>query len=159
MDLRASSLMSFLPWLVMAAGSSASGILSDSLVRSGVDPTTVRKAVQTIAFLGPVVPLLTLAAGGLSPAQAVGAMTVALGVTSVGQFVTNMSDIAPRHAGKLFGLCNTFGTFSGILGVSMAGFVVERTGSFGLVFQITAALNVLGTLIWNGFCTAEKQFD
>jgi len=24
-------------------------------------------------------------------------------------FVANMSDIAPRHGGKLFGLCNTFG--------------------------------------------------
>lgn len=33
-------------------------------------------------------------------------------------FVANMSDIAPRHAGLLFGLCNTFGSFAGILGVS-----------------------------------------
>jgi ACS family sodium-dependent inorganic phosphate cotransporter/ACS family sodium-dependent inorganic phosphate cotransporter-like MFS transporter 9 len=33
-------------------------------------------------------------------------------------FVANMSDIAPRHAGTLFGLCNTFGSFAGILGVS-----------------------------------------
>lgn len=33
-------------------------------------------------------------------------------------FVANMSDIAPRHAGVLFGLCNTFGSLAGILGVS-----------------------------------------
>jgi hypothetical protein len=32
--------------------------------------------------------------------------------------VANMSDIAPRHAGVLFGLCNTFGSLAGILGVS-----------------------------------------
>lgn len=182
--------MSFVPWLVMATGSSASGLLSDSLVRSGVNPTTVRKVVQTVAFLGPILPLLALAAGGLGTTQAVVAMTLALGITSVGQFVTNMSDIAPRQAGKLFGLCNTFGTFSGILGVSgeavaphvpcmaimyseirrfdmfcpclccaVAGFLVEKTGSFGLVFQITAAMNIIGALVWNAFCTAERQFD
>lgn len=32
-----------------------------------------------------------------------------------------MSDIAPRHAGLLFGLCNTFGSLAGILGVSGGG--------------------------------------
>ncbi|KAG7667865.1 putative anion transporter 4, chloroplastic [Nannochloris sp. 'desiccata'] len=160
MDLRASSFMSFLPWLVMAAGSSFSGIISDALVRSGtMSPTAVRKSVQTIAFLGPVVPLLILAAGGLTPTQAVVAMTMALGITSLGQFVTNMSDVAPRHAGRLFGLCNTFGSFAGILGVSVAGLLVEKTGSFALVFQITAALNIIGTVVWNMFATAEKQFD
>lgn len=40
-----------------------------------------------------------------------------------------------------------------------AGFIVERTGSFASVFHITAALYVLGTLVWNAFCSAEKQFD
>ena len=138
-----------------------------------------------------------------------------------------MSDIAPRHAGRLFGLCNvrlggtvvslcncnciwqphtawcpallkglscprthgkapravaqrapapsylmlpppapvpafplqTFGSLAGIVGVSAAGFIVERTGSFASVFHITAGLYVLGTLVWNLFCTAERQFD
>lgn len=184
MDLRASSLMSFLPWLVMALGSSASGVLSDALVRWGVFTTTgVRKVVQSIAFLGPVVPLYflsqvrnvnnlgTISTGAsasgigigtgmvLTPEQAVLAMTMALGITSVGQFVTNMSDIAPRHAGRLFGLCNTFGSAAGILGVSVAGILVERTGSFGMVFQITALLNIVGAVVWNLLATGDKQFD
>lgn len=159
LDLRASAFMSFVPWLVMATGSSVSGLLSDGLVRAGVAPTRVRKVVQTVAFLGPVAPLFVLAAGGLTATQAVIAMTAALGLTSVGQFVTNMSDIAPRQAGKLFGLCNTFGSAAGILGVSCAGFLVERTGSFSLIFQITAILNVVGTLVWNAWATAERQFE
>jgi ACS family sodium-dependent inorganic phosphate cotransporter/ACS family sodium-dependent inorganic phosphate cotransporter-like MFS transporter 9 len=70
-----------------------------------------------------------------------------------------MSDVAPNHAGRLFGLCNTFGSFAGILGVSVAGLLVEKTGSFALVFQITAVLNIIGTVVWNLFATAEKQFD
>lgn len=46
---------------------------------------------------------------------AVSLMTVALGTTSLGQagFVANMSDIAPRQAGQMFGLCNTFGSLAG----------------------------------------------
>ncbi|GFH23432.1 MFS domain-containing protein [Haematococcus lacustris] len=35
-DLRSSSFMAFLPWLVMAVGSSLSGLLADSLVAGGV---------------------------------------------------------------------------------------------------------------------------
>lgn len=73
--------------------------------------------------------------------------------------MANISDIAPKHAGRVFGLCNTFGSFAGILGVAGAGYIVELTGSFALVFQITALLNVVGTVIWNVCCTAEKQFD
>lgn len=33
MDLKASSLMSFVPWVVMAAGSTSAGLLADGLVR------------------------------------------------------------------------------------------------------------------------------
>ena len=99
----------------MATGSSLAGLLADSLVSSGVDVTSVRKRMQTVAFVVPAVALLVLAQPGLSPTQAVAAMTVALGTTSLGQagFVANMSDIAPKHAGKMFGLCNTFGCLSG----------------------------------------------
>jgi ACS family sodium-dependent inorganic phosphate cotransporter/ACS family sodium-dependent inorganic phosphate cotransporter-like MFS transporter 9 len=101
-DLRSSSFLSFLPWLVMAAGSSAAGLLADTLIAKGLSVTTVRKSLQTVAFLIPAGALLVLAQSGLSPGAAVAAMTVALGTTSLGQagFVANMSDIAPRHAGE-----------------------------------------------------------
>ena len=74
-------------------------------------------------------------------------------------FVANMSDIAPRYAGRLFGLANTFGSFAGILGVSAVGFVVEKTGSFDPVFKLTAVLYIAATIVWNLMCTGEKVFD
>jgi ACS family sodium-dependent inorganic phosphate cotransporter/ACS family sodium-dependent inorganic phosphate cotransporter-like MFS transporter 9 len=88
-------------------------------------------------------------------------MTVALGTTSLGQagFVANMSDIAPRHAGQMFGLCNTFGSLAGILGVVAVGFIYERTGGFALVFQLTAAMYVAATVLWNMWATGERVFD
>ena len=74
------------PWLqVMAAGSSAAGLLADGLVRRGVPVTTVRKRIQTVAFLGPAAALLVLADRAISPALAVACLTVALGTTSLGR--------------------------------------------------------------------------
>lgn len=154
--------MSFLPWLVMAIGSSASGFLADHLIsKRGIHVTTVRKGVQTVSFLIPAVALLVLANPGISPTVAVAAMTTALGVTSLGQagFVANMSDIAPRYAGQMFGLCNTFGSLSGILGVVSVGHIVEKTGSFAPVFLLTACLYVAAVVAWNLMCTTERVFD
>ena len=73
-------------------------------------------------------------------------------------FVANMSEIAPLHAGQMFGLCNTWGSLAGIIGTSLVGFIVERTGSFGLVFKLTAAMYVLATIVWIKYCTSEPQF-
>lgn len=158
MNLRASSFMSFVPWLVMAFGSVTSGYICDSLVNSGANRTSVRKLIQSIALLGPVPALVALSTGTLAAPQALIAMTFALGLTSVGQFTANISEVAPTHAGRLFGLSNTFGCFSGIAGVSVAGFVVEKTGSFESIFLTTAVLNILGTIVWQLFATAERQF-
>lgn len=114
-----------------------------------------------MAFLVPAAALMVLCQPGISAATAVTAMTVALGTTSLGQagFVANMSDVAPRHAGKMFGLCNTFGCLSGIVGVTAVGFIVEATKSFTPVFQMTAALYVVGVAVWLVWCRGEKVFD
>jgi ACS family sodium-dependent inorganic phosphate cotransporter/ACS family sodium-dependent inorganic phosphate cotransporter-like MFS transporter 9 len=66
-DLRASSFTAFVPWLVMAVGSSLSGVLADSLVARGVPVTSVRKGVQSVAFLVPAVALIALSQPGLAP--------------------------------------------------------------------------------------------
>ena len=72
--------------------------------------------------------------------------------------MANMSEIAPQHAGQMFGLCNTWGSLAGIVGTASVGFIVEKTGSFNAVFQITAVLYILATVIWNLFCTSQPQF-
>lgn len=159
-DLRSSSFLSLVPWLVMAVGSSAAGFLADSLIAAGHSVTLVRKVVQSVSMLVPAVALLFLANPSISPAAAVTAMTVALGITSLGQagFVANMSDVAPKQAGQMFGLCNTFGCLSGILGVLSVGYIVEVTGSFAPVFQITAGMYVFAVVCWNLLCTGERVF-
>lgn len=147
---------------MMALGSSAAGFLADGLIGRGVPVTAVRKRLQTAAFLVPAAALMVLAQPGVAarPAAAVGAMTAALAATSLGQagFVANMSDVAPRAAGQMFGLCNTFGSAAGILGVVAVGFVVEATGSYVPVFQLTAAMYLVGVAVWNLMATGERVF-
>lgn len=159
-DLRSSSFLSLVPWLVMAVGSSAAGFLADSLIAAGHSTTYVRKLLQSVSMLVPAAALLFLANPSIPPLAAVAAMTAALGVTSLGQagFVANMSDIAPQQAGQMFGLCNTFGCLSGIAGVLAVGFIVEVTGSFTPVFLITAGLYVVAVIAWNLLCTGERVF-
>ena len=84
MDLRASSFLSLLPWVVMAAGSSAAGVLADALVRRGVPVVLVRKRLQTVAFLGPVAALAVLSSAPLTPLLATLCLSAALGITSLG---------------------------------------------------------------------------
>lgn len=48
---------------------------------------------------------------------------------------------------------------AGIVGVTAVGFIVEATKSFSPVFQLTAALYVIGTIVWLLLCTGERVFD
>lgn len=42
---------------------------------------------------------------------------------------------------------------------AVCGFVLERTGSFSLIFQATAAMYLLGTAVWTVGCRTTPQFD
>lgn len=121
----------------------------------------VRKVIQVTAFAGPGIALLLLTLPNVNSQIAMGLFTMALGIQALGQagFVANMSDVAPYNAGQLFGLCNTFGSFAGILGVSAAGVLYEATGSFNSLFYITAALYAIGATVFGLFAQFKVVFD
>ena len=62
------------------------------------------------------------------------------GAAGIGGFNVNHMDVAPRHAGTLMGITNTAGTIPGIVGVAVTGLILEYTGSWDLVFQVTNLL-------------------
>jgi nitrate/nitrite transporter NarK len=120
----------------------------------------VRKGLQVTAFLVPAIAILALTAPGLTANAAVALFVVALLFQSLGQagFVANMSDIAPKHAGQLFGLCNTFGSFSGIVGVSAAGFLLQMTSSFDALFHLTGMMYLCGAAVYACFAETRELF-
>ena len=66
---------------------------------------------------------------------------------------------ARRHAGQMFGLCNTFGCLAAIAGVSTVGYVLEATSSFAAVFQLTAGVYIAAAAAWLLLCQGQVVFD
>lgn len=117
----------------------------------------MRKVIQAASFVAPALAVMALTVPSVTAQQASAFFIAALGMQSLGQagFVANMSDIAPHDAGKLFGLCNTFGSFAGIIGVSAAGYIFQATGSFDWLFRLTAALYIAGAAAFWRYAKAE----
>jgi ACS family sodium-dependent inorganic phosphate cotransporter len=134
--------------------------LSDRLIASGMDVGRVRKLMMTVAFGGLGTALLIV--GHVHTAWmaiAVMALGTALGSFVVGGFSVNHMDIAPRHAGTLMGLTNTAGTIPGVIGVYLSGLILQATGSWTLVFQLSAGVAFAGLIVFLLFSSGKKLFD
>jgi ACS family sodium-dependent inorganic phosphate cotransporter len=68
-------------------------------------------------------------------------------------------DIAPRHAGTLMGITNTAGTIPGIVGVYVSGLILQATGSWALVFQLSAGVTIFGLIFFLVFSSGRRIFD
>ena len=135
------------------------GWVTDRLITGGMNRTFVRKLMQTIGFGGGA---LILAVVGYveSAAMAIALMSIGnmFGGFTIGGFASNHIDLAPKHAGTLMGLSNTAGTIPGIVGVYASGLILQATGSWILVFQLAAAVNVIGLVFYLMFAKTERQF-
>lgn len=103
-------------------------------------------------MLGPAACLLLAVSPALegAPTGATVLITLAQGLAALtlGAVSVSQLDIAPKHAGTVFGLGNTFATVSGLLSVRLTGDILEQTQSWPLVFSVTAAHYVIGALLW-----------
>ena len=136
------------------------GTIADRMIISGMDVTRVRKLMQTIAFGGLATCLFAI--GHVDSAwAAIGILCLGklFGAAGTGGFAVNHMDIAPRHAGTLMGITNTAGTIPGIIGVYISGLILELTGSWALVFEVTAGVTLFGLVFYLRFASGEKQFD
>lgn len=158
-DLAHLGVYSILPWLVMFLMINVGGWIADGLLRRGLSITFVRKLMQSVGSFGPALFLVLIGDVG-SAAQAMLYMCLVLGLAAfaLSGFAVNHLDIGPRYAGILLGLSNTAGTLPGIVGVGLTGWILEATGSWTLVFQISAAVYVFGGVVWLLFATGKLVF-
>ena len=153
-------LVAMLPHITSFLCLNIAGNIADRMITSGINVTFVRKLMQTIAFggLATCLLLITLVDDVYS---AIGILCLGkmFGAAGIGGFNVNHMDIGPRHAGTLMGITNTVGTIPGIVGVAVTGLILQHTGSWDLVFQVTAGVTLFGMVFYLIFAKGEKQFD
>jgi len=131
-DLTHAAQTSLLPPIAGIACSLVAGPMADALIARGTSVAVVRKVMQNIAFLGPLVCMCYAVYGTSDGPTQVGMVTAALGLSSfalAGLYCTHQ-DMAAKYAGALLGLTNTAGALSGVMGVSAVGILFDATHSW-----------------------------
>jgi ACS family hexuronate transporter-like MFS transporter len=102
-------------------------------------------AGHTIAALG----LLACAMAG-PRTYLIALLFVALGSGMLGSGIFACAQIlaGPRTAGRWVGLQNGFANFSGIIGPTLTGYVVQWTGRYTIALVITACVSIVGAFSW-----------
>jgi MFS transporter, ACS family, solute carrier family 17 (sodium-dependent inorganic phosphate cotransporter), other len=145
------------PWLAAFATGNVVAVLADKAIARGATVILIRKLVVGVGLLSFAVFLLLVreAHSATSALVLVCAATGALGICWSG-FAPNLLDIAPRHCAVLVGVSNTLATVPGVAGVAITGWLVDRTGTYSATFTLTAAVAILGALIYIIFGSAKR---
>jgi ACS family sodium-dependent inorganic phosphate cotransporter len=113
----------------------------------------VRVSLQLSGMLGPAACLLyavsPLAEGDAQSASAAVTLGLALSALTLGGVSASHLDVAPKHAGAVFGAGNTAATAAGLVATPLTGLVLRWTGgSWAWVFGLVAAHYVVGSAAW-----------
>jgi len=150
---------SIIPWIASFGVGNLSGWIADALRHRGMSMTEVRKLMQGAAFILGAVPMLLLPqAGSALTATMLVTLAVGGGALGVAGFAANHLDIAPRYAGILMGLSNTFAQLPGIVGVAMTGFIVKLTHSFAGAFYLISIIDMVGLACYLTMGSGERRF-
>jgi sugar phosphate permease len=157
LDLSSKSFIAALPYCVGFIGLLLAGSLSDYIVsRELFSLLNSRKIFNTVGSVGPAICLFLLP---MTQDQYLALVLLCvlmfLARFSVCGHSINIIDVAPQHAGQLLGFCNTVSTLSGIAANILTGKILERTGSWQLVFWIPAILNIIGAIAFLIFADTE----
>ena len=136
------------------------GTVSDRLIKRGMDTTKVRKLLQTVSFAG-IASALLIVVHVKSAGLAIAIMAIGNGISAFasGGFAVNPVDIAPKHAGTIMGLSNTFATIPGIVGVYASGLILAWTNSWVIVFSTAAGVALFGMVFYLIFGGCKRVFD
>jgi len=144
-----SGFLSAAPWLSMFLMTYVGIWLSQFVIRKTGRVIFGRKLLQCTGLLGSGAMLL-LAQYTHSVGAALAVVCIATGLLGfcwVG-YGSNFLDLAPRHSGLLVGYSNTFATVPGIIGVAIAGWLVDLTGGYSATFAMAAGVSFAGAVIY-----------
>ncbi|XP_071511503.1 voltage-gated purine nucleotide uniporter SLC17A9-like isoform X2 [Diadema antillarum] len=141
-----------LPWLAAMPASVTGGCLGDALIARKVPVGISRKVMHTISMFGMAFSLLCV---GLTDSYHASLILMVIAVMSQAccnsSIPPNAQDIAPKHAGMVFGIMNAMGAVQGFVGTYIAGCILHSTGSWSAVFNMSAAVCLFGWSVFTLF--------
>lgn len=145
-----------LPYIAQGLVGLGAGWTADRLLTRGHAVVRVRRGAQAAGMVWPAICLLAAVAcrgpGAASFWITLGAAAAGLTLAGAG---ANHLDVAPRHAGLVWGAGSSAATAAGLLAVPVSGFLLEATGSWGPLFGLAAANYVLGAVIYWAWAGGE----
>ncbi|XP_025084620.1 sialin-like isoform X2 [Pomacea canaliculata] len=162
-DIKQNGGLSALPYLCESLVSVLAGQVADRLRERGILSTkNTRKLFTILALLGSATCIVS--AGYMDCSQrAVAVFLVCLSLSFLGLnrggFLVNHIDLAPRHAGVIYGISNTVATVSGMVGPIIVGSLAPNgtAEEWRHVFYVCAAVSVVGAMVYGVFAEGELQ--
>ena len=159
-DLQTAGLLALAPTVISLVMAPAAGRLFDRLVSQGYNRRTIRRAMQSVAFAGITLAMLTVTlTDSLIISVAVITLSNALGAFSIGGFATNHLDVAPNQAGLLMGVTNTLAAVSSGASVFVSGWIQDVSGGWDAVFYLAALVSVAGAFVYSLLADVDREFD
>jgi ACS family sodium-dependent inorganic phosphate cotransporter len=149
---------SLVPWLASFAVVNTGGWIADALLIRRASVGLTRRLMQSLAFGLGALPLLAVP-WATSPAAATALLTLSAASSALGlsAYGVNHLDVGPEYAGVLMGISNSIATIPGIVGVAIAGFIVQATGSFSAVFVLIAAVYAIGLAGYVRWASGDRR--
>ena len=159
-DLQTAGLLALAPTVISLVMAPAAGRLFDRLVAKGYNRRTIRRVMQSVAFAGITLAMLTVTlTDSLMVSVAVITLSNALGAFSIGGFATNHLDVAPNQAGLLMGVTNTLAAVSSGASVFVSGWIQDVSGGWDAVFYLAALVSVAGAFVYSLLAGVDREFD
>jgi len=158
--LREMSELGAILYLINAISVQLSGLIADFWMARGASSTLVRKSFTVAGHTGAASCMLICAVGGPILSM-VGLLAAGLffGMNSATIFPIGQTLGGARGAGKWMGVQNCLGNLAGVIAPVATGYVVDRTGQFGLAFAIAAAVSLAGVLGWGLIIRRVEPLD
>jgi len=161
-NIRANSIISALPYLLMLITGLTATRLADWVLSLGTDRTFVRKIFNSCAIYLPALFLVLAGYSGCDSTLTIALLCLAVGVNGChyAGFMCVHIDMASNYAGTLLGITNGAANIMGFVAPTVTGYIVAGHSDvphWRLVFFIAAMIYCLGNTVFLVFGTAREQ--